>query len=62
MSDSPTVERRAYSPQEAADALGCSRQFVYKLIAEGKLARVKLGRKTLIRVEEVDRLLEEGTG
>ncbi len=49
--------RLAFSPQEVADALGVSRQWVFEQIAKGTILSVKLGGKRLIRVAEVERLL-----
>jgi excisionase family DNA binding protein len=41
-------ELLAYSPSEAAAALGCTRQHVQNLIRRGELRSVKLGRRRLI--------------
>jgi excisionase family DNA binding protein len=57
-----TVERRpAYSIVETADLLRCSRSFVYKLIESGHLHRIKIGTRSLINSDSIDRLLEAGT-
>jgi len=37
--------------------LGISESMVWKLLADGSIARVKIGRRTLIRVAELDRFL-----
>lgn len=57
MSDTPTVERIAYSPQEAADALGCTRAHIYALIHRGKLRAYKVGASTKLNVREVHALV-----
>lgn len=42
--------------QGAKEQLCCSRSQIYKFIDAGELARVKLGAKTLITVESIERL------
>ncbi len=54
------VERIAYSPTEAAEALGVSRQFVYNMMAAGLLRSVKLGRARRIPAAEVYALVGGG--
>ena len=62
MHETATVERRpAYSIDETADLLRCSRSYVYKLINSGYLLRIKIGRRALITSDSIDRLLREGT-
>lgn len=46
--------RRAYSVAEFCRVYALSRTKAFRLLAEGKLARYKLGRKTLIRVDEAE--------
>jgi excisionase family DNA binding protein len=46
--------------QEAARLLGVSRAFVYKLLAQGQIRTVKLGRVRRIPRTEVERLAREG--
>jgi excisionase family DNA binding protein len=45
---SQTVERMAYSPQEAAASVGLSIGTIYNLIKSGKLAAFKCERRILI--------------
>jgi excisionase family DNA binding protein len=52
------VERLAYSPAEAAQALGISRAKLYQLLDDGALPSVKLDRRRLIRREALDALLD----
>jgi excisionase family DNA binding protein len=42
------VERLAYSPDEAAELLGISRELVHDLLRTGQLGSVKAGRRRLI--------------
>lgn len=44
----------------AAEALNLGRTSVYALINDGRLETVKLGRRTLVRVESIKRLAAEG--
>ena len=50
-------ERRALSIKETADTLGLSRSTAYRLIAEGKLATLKIGGRRLVPVAAIDVLL-----
>jgi excisionase family DNA binding protein len=48
---------RLLSPEEAAEALGCHRSFVFALLARRELGSLKLGRLRRIPVSEVERLI-----
>lgn len=52
------IPRASYSVEEAAIALGIGRTYAYRLIREGELQVVRLGRRTLIPVASVQALLE----
>jgi excisionase family DNA binding protein len=52
--------RRALSIKEAAEACNLSRATVYRLIADGKLATLKVGSRRLVPVASIDTLLSEG--
>ena len=61
MSNNPQKqERRALSIKEVADACGLSRATVYRLIADGKLATLKIGARRLVPVDFIDALLSGG--
>ncbi len=47
------------TPEEAANVLGIGRTFVYELIANGRLESIKLGRRRLIPMEALERLIAE---
>jgi excisionase family DNA binding protein len=49
--------RRALSIKEAAEACGLSRATLYRLIADGKLATLKIGARRIIPVVAIDALL-----
>jgi excisionase family DNA binding protein len=44
---------------EAADYLRISRALLYKLIHEGRVKTVKIGKRTIIRGAELERLLDQ---
>ena len=44
---------------EAASMLGISESMLWTLLRSGAIARVKIGRRTVIRIVELDRYLEE---
>lgn len=53
------MERITASINETAHALSLGRTSIYALIREGRLETVKLGRRTLIKVASIRRLLEQ---
>lgn len=52
--------RLAVSIPEAADLIGCSASMLWKLIAQGDIAKAKVGRRTVVRVAELERFLAAG--
>ena len=56
------VERRAYTPQEAAVALGLGESKTRELYTTGQLHAVRVGRRILIPCEAVDRFLTGAQG
>ncbi len=55
-------ERRLLTVKEACDYLRISKVSLYKLINQGKLKPVKIGKRTLIDKADLDRLIEESKG
>jgi excisionase family DNA binding protein len=51
------AERLAYSPDEAAELLGISRELVHDLLRTGQLGSVKAGRRRLIGKHHLDAFL-----
>lgn len=47
---------------DAQRALGIGRSTAYRLIENGKLERVKIGRRTLIKVSSIKALAGDGQG
>jgi excisionase family DNA binding protein len=52
------MEPLAVSINDTAKALGLGRTSIYELIKDGRLETFKLGRRTLVRVESIRRLVE----
>jgi excisionase family DNA binding protein len=52
--------RRALSIKETAEACGLSRATLYRLMADGKLATLKIGARRLVPVVAIDALLSGG--
>ena len=51
------MEPLAFSIHDAANALSLGRTSIYAMIADGRLEAFKLGRRTLIRMESVRRIV-----
>jgi excisionase family DNA binding protein len=51
------LERLAYSPEEAAELLGISRELVHDLLRTGQLGSVKAGRRRLIGKRHLEAFL-----
>lgn len=49
----------AYSVPEAAIALGLSKDYVWKLVASGRIRSVKAGKRRLIRAEDLQTFLNQ---
>jgi excisionase family DNA binding protein len=52
--------RRVYSIWETAHAWNLSRATLYRLLAEGRIASIKIGSRRLILRSSIDELLREG--
>ena len=48
--------------EEVASRLGLSRSFVYRLIAEGNLPAIRLGKVIRVKVSELETWIGERTG
>jgi excisionase family DNA binding protein len=55
----PFRERLGCSPSEACVALGVGRTFLYQLIAEGRIEVRKLGRRTIVSVPSLLKLMAQ---
>ncbi len=53
------MEPLAVSIKDAAKALGIGRTSIYAMIADGRLDAFKIGRRTLVRMELIRRLVEK---
>jgi excisionase family DNA binding protein len=54
-------EERLFTVDEVAPKLRVSPAGVRKMIIDGRIAAVKIGRRYLVRAAEVERVLREGT-
>lgn len=52
------MELIAYSINDTAKVLSLGRTSIYALIRDGRLDTVKLGRRTLVKVESVRKLID----
>ena len=52
------MEPLAVSINDTAKSLGVGRTTVYEMIKDGRLKAFKLGRRTLVRVESIRRLVD----
>ena len=54
-------ERLAYPIADACSQLGISRSALYALEKEGRITFTKIGRRSVVRVEELRRFLDDAT-
>lgn len=55
-----SVEPRAFRIPDACRILCLSRSHLYDLASKGRVKLLKIGGRTLIAAEEIDRLLRDG--
>lgn len=55
----PLVQPLAVSPRKAARYLDIGHDAIYQLLGQGRLRSVKLGRRRLIPLSELERFLAE---
>ena len=55
-------EKYLYAVEEAVEATAISRRTLYKLVAQGKLTKTKLGRRTYFHRRDLRRLSNELRG
>ena len=56
------MEPLALSISDTAKALSLGRTSIYAMIGDGRLEAFKLGRRTLIKVESIRRVVERAAG
>lgn len=54
-----TSERLTYSVREAAELLGLSKNSAYQACLKGEIPHLKIGKRILIPVAQLDRMLNE---
>ena len=55
------MKRITYKIDEVAQALGLGKTTIHKLLREGQLQKIKLGRSTLISADSVEKLLQRNS-
>lgn len=56
---SPAVPKKAYTPKEACARCGFGLTTLYKLLKEKKLEAVKVGARTLVLHESIEKYFDE---
>ena len=56
--DEPTIPRLAYTMEEAAKVLNIGRTVAYALAADGRLRVIRLGRKILVPLTELQAFID----
>ena len=56
------IEKRLLTVKEACEYLRIGRSTLYRHIKQGKIKPVKIGKRTLIDKNDLDRLIEESKG
>ena len=51
------MEKMVYSMQEAADALGISKSYMYELVRKGEVPVLVIGKRRVIPKEKFNRLI-----
>lgn len=51
------MDKLAYSINETARTLSLGRTSIYAMVADGRLVAFKLGRRTLIKADSIQRLV-----
>ena len=59
MSHPNPTERLVLTVDEAAEILGISRGLAYRMVREGAIPNVRMGRRMLVPRSALDRMLEE---
>ncbi len=52
------IEKRTMTVEETADALGIGRNLAYKMVGEGTIPSLKLGRRIVVPISRLTRLLD----
>lgn len=52
------LRKRWLNITEASRYLGCSKNYVYDLINEDKVSASRMGKKTWVEVDSIDKLIE----
>lgn len=58
----PAAQRLTLTVEEAAIRLGISRPTAYEAVKSGALPHIKLGRRILVPVQALERMLNQASG
>jgi excisionase family DNA binding protein len=50
------AKRLAYSPQEAAELLGCHKNTIHRQIARGDIPAIRIGRRVFVSAPALERM------
>lgn len=53
------MQRRTIKVAEAAEYIGVSKDTIYKLVREGEIPHIRLGKRILFRIESLEAWLQE---
>jgi excisionase family DNA binding protein len=60
MPETATPERWWVTKTEAADRLGISRETFRRMLIDGQLRTVRVGRRDVVRITDIERIIEGG--
>ncbi len=62
MSSEPVIVARTVTVEQAAKLLGISRNSAYEAVRQGQIPSIRIGKRLVIPVVQLERLLDKGAG